>query len=94
LHCQTPAPAPIDEDPGSWLAGSAPRKRVKNPAEPEPDKKAQTVRKVFVRPDARGGETLNEAELERQAGVLSELEWWRSEEREEPDEPGRFTKST
>ena len=52
------------------------------------------MRKVFVRPDARGGETLNEAEVERQAGVLSELEWWRSEEREEPDEPGRFTKST
>ena len=48
------------------------------------------MRKVVVRPDARGGETLNEAELERQAGVLSELEWWRSEEREEPDEPGSF----
>jgi hypothetical protein len=33
---------------------------------------------------------LNEADLEEQAGVLSELEWWRSEEREEPDEPGSF----
>jgi hypothetical protein len=54
----------------------------------EPVKK-ERVRKG-IRPDARGGETLNEADLEEQAGVLSELEWWRSEEREEPDEPGSF----
>ena len=80
LCVQAPASELTDEDPGS------PLKRVKNPVEPDTER----VRTVVVRPDARGGETLNEADLERQAGVLSELEWWRAEEREEPDEPGSF----
>ena len=73
------AAGPEEEEPGS------PRKRAKTPAEPV-KKERGGVRKGG-RPDAAGGETLDEADLEEQAGVLSELEWWRSEEREEPDEP-------
>lgn len=81
MCAQTPTSGSVEPDPGSV------RKRVKTPAEPD---KKERVRNIVVRPDARGGETLNEADLERQAGVLSELEWWRSEEREEPDEPSSF----
>ena len=73
------APGLVEDEPGS------PHKRAKAPAEPV--KKDRGVRQGR-RPDGAGGETLDEADLEEQAGVLSELEWWRSEEREEePAEP-------